>query len=44
MPSHARIDTHQHIVPPAYADWLDGKGISAGGLPIPHWSAAAAIA
>lgn len=33
-----RIDTHQHIVPPFYAKWLEAKGITAGGLPIPQWS------
>ncbi|WP_076998207.1 amidohydrolase family protein [Variovorax sp. KK3] len=38
-----RIDTHQHIVPPAYAAWLDQQGMLAGGLPIPHWSAAGAL-
>ena len=43
MSVHARIDTHQHIVPPAYSAWLDSKGISAGGLPIPAWSADSAI-
>jgi predicted TIM-barrel fold metal-dependent hydrolase len=32
-----RIDTHSHVVPPEYADWLRGKGILAGGLPIPSW-------
>jgi predicted TIM-barrel fold metal-dependent hydrolase len=44
MVSPGRIDTHQHIVPPAYATWLDRKGIAAGGLPIPHWNADAAVA
>jgi len=34
-----RIDTHHHIVPPAYREWLAGKGVDAGGLPIPAWSA-----
>ncbi|MEN9544321.1 MAG: hypothetical protein RLZZ598_1154, partial [Pseudomonadota bacterium] len=32
MPS--RLDTHQHIVPPSYAAWLDRRGLTAGGLPI----------
>lgn len=40
---HARIDTHQHIVPPAYATWLERHGITAGGLPIPQWSAEDAL-
>ncbi len=44
MPTHPRrIDTHQHIVPPAYAAWLDRHGVSAGGLPIPAWSAEGAL-
>jgi predicted TIM-barrel fold metal-dependent hydrolase len=38
-----RIDTHQHIVPPAYAAWLDQQGVTAGGLPIPKWSAEGAL-
>lgn len=33
-----RIDTHHHIVPPAYRAWLQGRGVTAGGLPIPEWS------
>jgi predicted TIM-barrel fold metal-dependent hydrolase len=37
-----RIDTHSHIVPPFYADWLWSKGALAGGLPIPAWDADAA--
>ena len=44
MTTRGRVDTHQHIVPPAYAAWLDRKGVAAGGLPIPHWSAEGAIA
>lgn len=43
MAQARRIDTHQHIVPPAYAAWLERRGITAGGLPIPHWSAPAAL-
>lgn len=38
-----RIDTHQHIVPPFYSEWLAAKGISAGGLPIPQWSTEGAL-
>ena len=38
-----RIDTHQHIVPDFYAQWLARQGVSAGGLPIPSWSAAGAL-
>lgn len=44
MTHPARIDVHQHIVPPAYASWLTGQGISAGGMPIPQWSKQAAMA
>lgn len=39
----ARIDTHHHIVPPAYAAWLERRGVSAGGLPIPAWSEQGAL-
>lgn len=39
----ARVDTHQHVVPPSYAAWLRDLGMRAGGLPIPTWSAGAAI-
>lgn len=38
-----RIDTHSHVVPPFYADWLRSKGALAGGLPIPAWDADAAL-
>ncbi|SEB09478.1 amidohydrolase family protein [Variovorax sp. YR216] len=38
-----RIDTHQHMVPPDYAAWLDRHGVLAGGLPIPTWSAEGAL-
>ncbi|NEB03453.1 amidohydrolase family protein [Streptomyces sp. SID13726] len=44
MTSARRIDTHQHIVPPFYADWLSSAGVSAGGLPIPHWDPDSALA
>jgi 6-methylsalicylate decarboxylase len=43
MASLGRIDTHHHVVPPAYAAWLRKKGSEAGGLPIPDWSLDAAI-
>lgn len=39
-----RIDTHLHVVPPRYADWLASLGRTAGGLPIPDWSVDAALA
>ena len=38
-----RIDTHQHIVPPAYAAWLAARGLNAGGRAIPHWSVDGAL-
>ncbi len=44
MATAGRIDTHHHVVPPAYAAWLKKKGMEAGGLPIPNWSPDAAIA
>ncbi|WP_409239783.1 amidohydrolase family protein [Streptomyces sp. PA5.6] len=37
MISPARIDTHHHIVPPLYRDWLLSHDVTAGGLPIPRW-------
>ena len=44
MTSTQRIDTHHHVVPPAYAAWLKRLGLAAGGLPIPEWSREAALA
>lgn len=44
MANLGRIDTHQHMVPASYASWLRRKGMEAGGLPIPEWSAESAIA
>lgn len=38
-----RIDTHHHVVPPFYRDWLSQRGLDAGGLPIPEWSASASL-
>lgn len=38
-----RIDTHHHVVPHFYRDWLQGQGISAGGKAIPAWEPSAAI-
>ena len=36
---HQRIDVHQHVLPPAYAEWLRSKGIhDAGGRELPSWS------
>ncbi|KOF55197.1 amidohydrolase [Achromobacter sp. DMS1] len=41
MVTLARIDTHQHIVPAAYAAWLTDNGIP--GMPHPRWSPAIAL-
>lgn len=38
-----RIDTHHHVVPPFYRDWLAARGVDAGGLPVPEWSAEASL-
>jgi len=42
--SRDRIDVHQHVVPPAHAEWLRARGLDAGGLPIPAWSTESALA
>jgi len=42
MTAH-RIDTHTHILPPDYAQWLRARNADAGGLPIPDWSEGAAL-
>jgi predicted TIM-barrel fold metal-dependent hydrolase len=38
-----RIDTHHHIVPTFYRDWLEKHGYTAGGMPIPQWSVDSAL-
>jgi 6-methylsalicylate decarboxylase len=38
-----RIDTHHHIVPAFYRDWLEKGGHTAGGMPIPQWSLDSAL-
>lgn len=38
MQSGNRIDTHLHVVPPDYAQWLRSQGIDAGGREIPDWT------
>lgn len=43
MATQDRIDTHHHIVPPAYAAWLAERGLTAGGRSIPEWSAEGAL-
>ncbi|WP_037148132.1 amidohydrolase family protein [Rhodococcoides fascians] len=42
--ANARIDTHQHIIPPAYRRELDNRGLTAGGWPTPQWSKTDALA
>ncbi len=45
MTDHARIDVHQHLLPPDYVTWLNSKPITAaGGRDLPPWSAQSAIA
>ncbi len=36
-----RIDTHTHVVPPTYGDWLRSQTSYRG--PVPHWSREAAL-
>jgi predicted TIM-barrel fold metal-dependent hydrolase len=44
MKTIARIDTHQHILPPFYTAWLRSQGIvDAGGRLLPEWSADSAL-
>jgi 6-methylsalicylate decarboxylase len=38
-----RIDTHHHLVPAFYQQWLKQKGVDAGGLPVPDWSPQASL-
>ncbi|MFI6096051.1 amidohydrolase family protein [Lentzea sp. NPDC051213] len=38
-----RIDTHQHLIPPQYAQWLRDKDIRPGGIEVPDWSESAAL-
>ena len=36
---HRRIDVHQHVIPPAYGEWLRSRGVhDAGGRELPQWS------
>lgn len=43
MATPTRIDTHQHIVPPHYADLMHERGIRPGGIDLPQWSRDAAL-
>ncbi|MFC0539874.1 amidohydrolase family protein [Kutzneria chonburiensis] len=38
-----RIDTHQHVIPPRYAEWMRDKGIRPGGVDLPSWSESSAL-
>lgn len=40
----ARIDVHQHIVPPVWAETLAAQGLDSGGWAIPDWSPKSAVA
>lgn len=44
FPPTTRIDTHHHIVPDFYRDWLIGHGIESGGMPMPRWSVEGSLA
>ncbi|ATL66348.1 amidohydrolase family protein [Nocardia terpenica] len=44
MSDSARIDVHQHILPPSYRQTVERLGLDAGGWPIPPWSTEAALA
>jgi 6-methylsalicylate decarboxylase len=38
-----RIHTHQHYIPPRYANWLAGQGVRPGGIDLPPWSRETAL-
>jgi predicted TIM-barrel fold metal-dependent hydrolase len=44
MNGPARIDTHHHVLPPAYRAWLSDQGITPGGIPLPSWDAGSTLA
>lgn len=39
-----RIDTHHHVVPPHYAKFLNDRGLMPGGVEVPSWNVARALA
>ena len=43
VPLSLKIDTHQHIIPPNYAKWLDSQGYNPSGVEMPSWDKAAAV-
>lgn len=42
MANPRRIDVHQHVIPPRYADWIRDHGLRPGGIDLPDWSPSAA--
>ncbi|MET3963105.1 putative TIM-barrel fold metal-dependent hydrolase [Marmoricola sp. OAE513] len=38
-----RIDTHHHLIPPRYRDYLETRGIQPGGIPLPKWTPAGSL-
>ncbi|MGW8380647.1 amidohydrolase family protein [Streptomyces sp. ODS28] len=44
MTPPARIDVHQHVVPPVWARTLAERGLDSGGWAIPEWSPESALA
>lgn len=43
MTTPRRIDTHQHVIPPAYRELLAARGERPGGIDLPTWSRAGAL-
>lgn len=43
MTDSARIDVHQHFLPPSYGAALTAQGVTSGGWPMPSWSAEGAV-
>jgi 6-methylsalicylate decarboxylase len=39
----ARIDTHHHAIPPAYAAAIEAAGGDGSGFPSPEWSIDASV-
>ncbi|WP_269858384.1 amidohydrolase family protein [Streptomyces sp. RPT161] len=44
MASAARVDVHEHVLPPAYRRLLVERGLDAGGWALPEWDKDSAIA
>ncbi|MFF4404338.1 amidohydrolase family protein [Streptoverticillium reticulum] len=40
----ARIDVHEHAIPPAYRQFLADRGLDSGGWPVPAWDRDSAVA